>query len=831
MLDLNSILIDNLEAGTGTPYFKMRLLHWNGAAWVALGTYEVIQATLKRLTYDVWIQENIVDDIGQITNSEYAIDIERGLTVDGTKYSIVSNDYYITSITYSEDQNGSHIIADLLPTTTISEVDIGSQTLRDMFEDIFDQINSAYLAWDDSRDIWYDWDCAGEVGDTYSCLDARQLVYDCYERLFSYIFPRWYKSILIYSVVSNYNNAEDGQYTPFSHAKLTTFLWPDKPVNLTWESESGTQNYDADGQDAGVTSLGRIKDADDPSGDARFQEWGRVYTGLCYQYTQRPDLNLEQGDLLTVSTDGFTTKRCFELIEYYKKSGHPKWVQVVRQLPYHPQYIFTDPYHTRYPDQNNTSSSNGSSNSGAAYASSVKVNSGEFSNKLDVDSNDVQTALRRIDSLLVTDHGELEGLTDDDHSQYVKDTGDTMTGQLVITKDANELNPLLKLRNISNGALAQTRMDFFNDNGEVAGANGFTFFLQSSTAFNPSAAGFYQYENAPIVFATNKTARVNILASGELTMGITSSPSGLVHIRKTQNTGTRIYLDNLSTHSSALASFHANTDGGGCQFGAGSIAGAFAGGGFIYGVGNYPFNIFTNAAKRLTILGSGEVLLAGKLAFTQSDLNEYIDSLADGYMDYRATTAHRFGDGTNYAQIASDGEITLHGTARIKKTVRICCSSTVKGASAPTTDGIPLGASGTLGASIDLFSKVTQQDVFFSFHVPTDCDVSVVSELSFIWVPGPAWTAGNYMWKLEYLVKADDAAYNTGTPTTISADVTPSNLVDFIKTTFSSTITLVADNTVFFHFYRDVANDNGDDVGGIISFEIEYTANKLGEPT
>ncbi len=35
-------------------------------------------------------------------------------------------------------------------------------------------------------------------------------------------------------------------------------------------------------------------------------------------------------------------------------------------------------------------------------------------------------------------------------------------------------------------------------------------------------------------------------------------------------------------------------------------------------------------------------LISNKLAFTQTDLNEYIDSLADGYMDYGATTWHRF---------------------------------------------------------------------------------------------------------------------------------------------------------------------------------------------
>lgn len=38
----------------------------------------------------------------------------------------------------------------------------------------------------------------------------------------------------------------------------------------------------------------------------------------------------------------------------------------------------------------------------------------------------------------------------------------------------------------------------------------------------------------------------------------------------------------------------------------------------------------------------GQVLATDKIMFTQTDGNEYIDSLADGYMDYGATTAHRF---------------------------------------------------------------------------------------------------------------------------------------------------------------------------------------------
>ncbi len=50
----------------------------------------------------------------------------------------------------------------------------------------------------------------------------------------------------------------------------------------------------------------------------------------------------------------------------------------------------------------------------------------------------------------------------------------------------------------------------------------------------------------------------------------------------------------------------------------------------------------TNSVVRAIILEAGETRFDGKVAFTQIDLNEYIDSLNDGYMDYGATTAHRF---------------------------------------------------------------------------------------------------------------------------------------------------------------------------------------------
>lgn len=46
---------------------------------------------------------------------------------------------------------------------------------------------------------------------------------------------------------------------------------------------------------------------------------------------------------------------------------------------------------------------------------------------------------------------------------------------------------------------------------------------------------------------------------------------------------------------------------------------------------------------------NGTLLVKDKLKFTQDDGNEYVDSLNDGYLDYGATTAHRFNNDIDIA--------------------------------------------------------------------------------------------------------------------------------------------------------------------------------------
>lgn len=195
-------------------------------------------------------------------------------------------------------------------------------------------------------------------------------------------------------------------------------------------------------------------------------------------------------------------------------------------------------------------------------------------------------------------------------------------------------------------------------------------------------------------------------------------------------------------------------------------------------------------------------------------------------------TGH-FGDAaTNYTDFAADGLLTLHGTARVRKEIRIESITAKKGAASPADAERAVGASGTVVMPIITFSKTVQQDCYFIIHVPYDLDTTVAAQFHLMWQPGASWTAGNYMWKLEYLVmNGNGATLLAGSPTTISADVTPANATTNIETEFVGAITLASDQIMICHFYRDVANDNGDDIGCVSFFELEYTSDKLGEAT
>lgn len=191
----------------------------------------------------------------------------------------------------------------------------------------------------------------------------------------------------------------------------------------------------------------------------------------------------------------------------------------------------------------------------------------------------------------------------------------------------------------------------------------------------------------------------------------------------------------------------------------------------------------------------------------------------------------KLGDGANnYLTTVAGGQLTLVGNTRVNREVRVEAVQAKKtGPSIPTEAFRAFGASGGVVTVVDQYSASQQNDVYFKIHSPSDLDPSEDVEFHVVWLPGASWTSGNYIWKLEYLVKDEyTGVYNTGVPTTISGVYTPVNATTMREDEFTQTIDLDTEEIMFCHFYRDIA-DSANDTGDVMYFEIEYTMNKLGE--
>ena len=110
----------------------------------------------------------------------------------------------------------------------------------------------------------------------------------------------------------------------------------------------------------------------------------------------------------------------------------------------------------------------------------------------------------------------------------------------------------------------------------------------------------------------------------------------------------------------------------------------------------------------LKLDSTGKLWTADKVVFTQTDGNEYIDSLADGYMDYGATTAHRFladvkltGDNRKlYFGSGDDASISYDGTNMVINPKEVG-SGILDVLGTLQTDGYN-SADGTAGATADV---------------------------------------------------------------------------------------------------------------------------------
>jgi hypothetical protein len=239
---------------------------------------------------------------------------------------------------------------------------------------------------------------------------------------------------------------------------------------------------------------------------------------------------------------------------------------------------------------------------------------------------------------------------------------------------------------------------------------------------------------------------------------------------------------------------------------------------------------------------NGVTLATDKIAFTQTDLNEYIDSLADGYIDYRATTGHRFGDGTNYTMLSAGGTLTQVGTARVWKSVDINPQLVkLPGANPPAEDNIG-------GFSFHRYNRATEESVYYTWIVPDDFatgDASLRCFYGFVVAHPPVSPAGaeNVRMGFEYKRITEGAVFDFSTGTTsgyldetIAADET-ANIVHLTGYGTCTTTGWVPHDKILFRFYRDAtatedtydneASADDNDVW-VKAYHLEYLADKLG---
>lgn len=187
------------------------------------------------------------------------------------------------------------------------------------------------------------------------------------------------------------------------------------------------------------------------------------------------------------------------------------------------------------------------------------------------------------------------------------------------------------------------------------------------------------------------------------------------------------------------------------------------------------------------------------------------------------------GNSTGYTVFSNDGTMTMYGTARKYKEDAIFAVRTTKGVSAPSEVQFQIGINSNMLGEALSFSKISQQDAYFTYHVPEDIDNSENLTFHLMWKPDSAWTTGYYIWKLEYIVKGEDDNSTTDTSTIIYMNVTPTNTDNFIETEFTTGIDADGQETITCHFYRDTDNDNADAEGLTRFYEFERVVNKQGE--
>jgi len=188
------------------------------------------------------------------------------------------------------------------------------------------------------------------------------------------------------------------------------------------------------------------------------------------------------------------------------------------------------------------------------------------------------------------------------------------------------------------------------------------------------------------------------------------------------------------------------------------------------------------------------------------------------------------GDGgtTNYTEIKADGEINLHGTARVKRDVWIPASGVRAPGASPAT-WVDHGISGVWQFS-DTGSA--EDKIVFNLKLPNDMDRSVAPTINVGW---SCTNTGNVVWQLEYLYTALNEDTSAAAEETLTETDAASATAEGLVVTAFDGVNVPGSTDVCVHCRLSRMDSSGNDtVGADVELHgvcLEYTANKLGTAT
>jgi hypothetical protein len=192
-----------------------------------------------------------------------------------------------------------------------------------------------------------------------------------------------------------------------------------------------------------------------------------------------------------------------------------------------------------------------------------------------------------------------------------------------------------------------------------------------------------------------------------------------------------------------------------------------------------------------------------------------------------------FGDGgtTNYAQFAADGELTLAGTARVNKIINLGITGLASGTAAPTVARV----GNYYGYQ---FTSINDAGYVGSFEIPYDWDSTTAIIFKIHWYANNTSAAKMVQWQVDYNATAENTEQVNAATTTLTTGDLAVSTTAYRLTETEITIAaanLAFDDVVAVMVKRIAASGGGgvvpDNAPVIVSLEIEYVSNKLGEAT